>query len=67
MARSNSTALAAHQSSSRYRLPEARRQAILANSDNPAGRISSARLQVIGRQRFKFVQIHDCDGTENTA
>lgn len=68
MTTNNSTSPTAHQSSaSLYQLPESRRQAILTHSDNPAGRISGAWLRAIGRQRFKFIQMNDCDGTETSA
>lgn len=63
MAKSNSTAT----TFLHYHLPAARRQAILEKSDNPAGQISSARLKVIARQRFKFIQMNDCDGTKSAA
>lgn len=68
MTTNNSTSPTAHQSSAaRYQLPESRRQAILTHSDNPAGRISGAWLKTIGHQRFKFIQMNNCDGTENSA
>jgi len=67
MTTNNSTSPTAHQSSaSLYQLPESRWQAILARSDNPTGQISEARLKAIGRQRFKFIQMNDCDGTETS-
>jgi hypothetical protein len=51
--------------SPQYHLPELDRQAILAGADNLFGIISSARLEVVERQRIKFRQIHGSDGTEN--